>query len=304
MIKIWGARHSILKEKRYFYFLRRHCAQLSGIAIFLSVVPVAASPGQVTKSCDVEFATIVSADDHEITVKTYLPGCSFVPGACVGACPLIKLGTTVKFLINDSTQIQLFNELPLPRSEVTNYKSVKLLRFHQEGHNFVIDTLRLDDPKPEADAYLNKLRGRALDREVGASEHMANGLKLQKQGDLDGAITEYGLAISLSPTFAKPHNNLGYALLTKGDRAGAIREFRLALRLDPSYKSAHYNLANSLSDQGEAKEADQHYAAACPTFFSRFCPAPSAPAQREKTPLCNGLNWYCQGVTPDGRLPH
>jgi len=98
-------------------------------------------------------------------------------------------------------------------------------------------------------------------------------VKLQNQGDLDGAITEYGLAISLSPTFAKPHNNLGNALLRKGDRAGAIREFHLALRLDPYYKMAHYNLANTLTGQGDVKEADQHYQAACPNFSSRFCPA-------------------------------
>jgi hypothetical protein len=112
-------------------------------------------------------------------------------------------------------------------------------------------------------------RGRLLE----SQEHMDKGYALQSKGDQKGAISEYKLAISLSPTFAKPHNNLGNALLSQGDRDGAIREFRRALFLDPSYKMAHHNLANTLSVQGDVKEADQHYQAACPDFSSRFCPA-------------------------------
>ena len=224
-------------------------------------------------------------DEHEITVRTDLPCCSFVSGECVGACPLLKAGSTAKFLINDAIQIHLYNQLPIPRSEVSNYKSFDMLTFHQEGNRFVVDSIVLDDPKPEADAYLNKLRGGALNREVGASEHMANGVKLQDKGDVDGAITEYRLAISLSPTFAKPHNNLGNALRIRGDHDGALSEYKEALRLDPFYKTAHYNLALELGRRGDVEEADEHYRAACPNFSSRFCPAPPTRTNREQDQL-------------------
>jgi hypothetical protein len=146
--------------------------------------------------------------------------------------------------------------------------SIDLTRPGQTPH-FTPEPPPEHSPRTEMNSSIQTPRVRLLE----SQEHMDKGFALQSHGDQKGAIVEYRLAISLDPSFAKPHNNLGNALLSEGDRDGAIREFRRALRLDPYYKMAHFNLANTLSVQGDVKEADEHYLAACPNFPSRVCPA-------------------------------
>ncbi|HLG12952.1 MAG TPA: tetratricopeptide repeat protein [Blastocatellia bacterium] len=71
--------------------------------------------------------------------------------------------------------------------------------------------------------------------------HNGIGLALSDEGDLDGAISEFRLALNQSGmsalgrgiSFANAHHNLGNALIKKSDLEGAIREYGVALRLDP-----------------------------------------------------------------------
>jgi tetratricopeptide (TPR) repeat protein len=78
---------------------------------------------------------------------------------------------------------------------------------------------------------------------------------MRDRGDLDGAIAEFRTAISLDPTYAMVHNNLGVALNAKGDREGAIVEYKAAIALDPKSALAHNNLGNALTFKGNLEEA-------------------------------------------------
>ncbi|MFB3902990.1 MAG: tetratricopeptide repeat protein [Acidobacteriota bacterium] len=55
-------------------------------------------------------------------------------------------------------------------------------------------------------------------------------------------VTFWSDAVRKSPHKARPHNNLGYALYEAGDVDGAINEFRIALSLNPASASARENL--------------------------------------------------------------
>jgi tetratricopeptide (TPR) repeat protein len=68
------------------------------------------------------------------------------------------------------------------------------------------------------------------------------GLGLRRLGDLVGAITAYGQALSIEPNHAEAHQNLGLALLLAGDVWGARRHVQAALR--------------HLQEQGRGKDAE------------------------------------------------
>ncbi len=84
-----------------------------------------------------------------------------------------------------------------------------------------------------------------------AELHRNLGKALQDKGDLDDAIVEYRMALSLNPNDAEVHSNLGKALQNKGSLEGAIEEFRTALRLDPNDAKIHGNLGSALQDHGD-----------------------------------------------------
>lgn len=86
---------------------------------------------------------------------------------------------------------------------------------------------------------------------VAAEAHVERGAKLYEQGDLDGAIREYRLAIVDGPGLAQAHYLLGLALGYKGDTDSEIAEYRTALRINPKIPDAHLYL-------GEALERKKH----------------------------------------------
>ena len=55
-------------------------------------------------------------------------------------------------------------------------------------------------------------------------------------GDLDGAISQFRNAITLSPSYAPAHYQLALALSRKGDKTEAAEEFQKAAELDPKLK--------------------------------------------------------------------
>ena len=67
-----------------------------------------------------------------------------------------------------------------------------------------------------------------------AQAHLALGSALQKKKDIDGAIAEYRAALSKEPNLAGAHMGLGYCLYAKGDTPGAIRELKAYLQNPPA----------------------------------------------------------------------
>jgi protein O-mannosyl-transferase len=76
-----------------------------------------------------------------------------------------------------------------------------------------------------------------------APAHTDLGSALAKVGRLPEAIAQFEAATRLAPDSPIPHNNLGSALTEAGRLPEAIAEFQTALRLDPDYDEARHNLS-------------------------------------------------------------
>jgi Flp pilus assembly protein TadD len=66
---------------------------------------------------------------------------------------------------------------------------------------------------------------------------------LLAEGQVDGALEEFGRALALAPTDARYMNNRGVALLALGQTEAARADFQRALAFDPGLEEARQNLA-------------------------------------------------------------
>ncbi|MCP5129834.1 MAG: sulfotransferase [Pseudomonadales bacterium] len=62
--------------------------------------------------------------------------------------------------------------------------------------------------------------------------------------------------IDLTPTFAKPYEDLGTLLVQQGQAERAIALLEKAIRLEPNQESAHFELGKALAQMGRGPEAD------------------------------------------------
>lgn len=69
------------------------------------------------------------------------------------------------------------------------------------------------------------------------------GLKLQRQNDLDGAMGLYQKTVVLDPMYAVAYNDLGIVYEAKELTDRAKQSYLEAIRLDPKFLSAYTNLA-------------------------------------------------------------
>jgi tetratricopeptide (TPR) repeat protein len=103
---------------------------------------------------------------------------------------------------------------------------------------------------------------------------LMRGIALSQQNQLDGAIAEFGKAVTLArhnlyapgrklgieeTIAAAAHNNLGGALAVKGDLERAIVEFREGLKLAPTMAGLHDGLAQALAAKGDAAAAEAEF---------------------------------------------
>src|ERR1043166_6758984 len=64
-------------------------------------------------------------------------------------------------------------------------------------------------------------------------------------GDLDGAISDFDLALVFNPRLADAYCNRGVARYNKGDFAAAMKDFDSALEISPRSAFAYNNRANA-----------------------------------------------------------
>jgi Tfp pilus assembly protein PilF len=87
-----------------------------------------------------------------------------------------------------------------------------------------------------------------------AEFYFKEGYRLQKNGDLHGAIAAYKRSIELYPT-AEAHTFLGWAYSFQGQIDEAIRECVAAIRIDPEFGNPYNDIGVYLIEKGEYDEA-------------------------------------------------
>ena len=92
-----------------------------------------------------------------------------------------------------------------------------------------------------------------------APSHYNQGVLLFRQGNSDGAIEQFRMAIAENPRDLKARNNLGVLLEQTGDTHGAIEQYQAVLQIDPSNKLTHRLLARALAQSGDVNGALDQY---------------------------------------------
>jgi len=90
-----------------------------------------------------------------------------------------------------------------------------------------------------------------------ARSYRAQGLELQRAGDVGGAMSLYQKAIILDSLYAVPYNDLGIIFEASGDIDRAEECYLRCITIDPKYSSAYSNLAllyESVRDIGKAAQ--------------------------------------------------
>jgi tetratricopeptide (TPR) repeat protein len=87
------------------------------------------------------------------------------------------------------------------------------------------------------------------------------GAVLVKMNRLVEAVPVLRKTIALAPSFAKPHEDLGFTLLAQRQPEQAVEILRTAVRLDPQLDAAFLNLGKALAMIGKGKEADEAFEA-------------------------------------------
>ena len=82
------------------------------------------------------------------------------------------------------------------------------------------------------------------------------GAALGDRGQFDEAEEILLRVIDLTPTFAKPYEDLGTLLLQRGLAEKAIPLLEKAARLDPKQEAAHFQLGRALAQVGRGADAD------------------------------------------------
>lgn len=111
-------------------------------------------------------------------------------------------------------------------------------------------------------------------------DYLTEALALERQGDLDAALTSYRLALRDKPDDHRVLVNMAiaYSRLKRGDEAA--RCYRKVLELQPNHAGAHYGLAFLLLKRGERDAAAEHLEAFLRSPSKHADPANVAHAER------------------------
>ena len=92
-------------------------------------------------------------------------------------------------------------------------------------------------------------------------DYLNEALALERQGDIDAALTSYRLALRDQPNDIRILQNMAIAFTKTGRLDEAIRTYRRALEVDPRLSGAHYGLAVLLLRREDHRGAERHLAA-------------------------------------------
>jgi Flp pilus assembly protein TadD len=92
-----------------------------------------------------------------------------------------------------------------------------------------------------------------------ARKYREEGLRLQKLGDVDTALTCYLKACEIDPHYAAIHNDIGVIYETKGLPAIAEEHYQEAIKIDPSFASAYTNLAILSENKRDLVKAKEYW---------------------------------------------
>ena len=81
----------------------------------------------------------------------------------------------------------------------------------------------------------------------------------EQDGDIQGALQAWRIAVTLDPQWPQTYNALGIAYHRTGDDAHAILAYQRAIALDPKYATAFNNLGNIYLGQGKYTSASACY---------------------------------------------
>jgi tetratricopeptide (TPR) repeat protein len=84
-------------------------------------------------------------------------------------------------------------------------------------------------------------------------------IEKQRNGDLQGAVTEYREFLKMHPEATVIHSNLGAALVGLGRFEEAIPEYKIALKQSPGMESARVNLGLVYYKMGQISEAASQF---------------------------------------------
>lgn len=89
-------------------------------------------------------------------------------------------------------------------------------------------------------------------------DYQNEALALERQGDFEGALTSYRLALRGAPTDVRLLQNIAILYSKTVQPEEAIRYYRKALEIDGDLPGAHYGLAFLLVRRGQTTEAAKH----------------------------------------------
>lgn len=89
-------------------------------------------------------------------------------------------------------------------------------------------------------------------------DYFNEALALERQGDLDAALTSYRLALRDDPRNVKALQNMAIVCSKQQRPEEALRYYRQALAIDPDLPGAHYGVAFLLRHRGESARAAEH----------------------------------------------
>jgi tetratricopeptide (TPR) repeat protein len=113
---------------------------------------------------------------------------------------------------------------------------------------------KLNSP-PANDPLLNAVR----ELNVGAAEHLKNGISLEAAGQIDGAIAEHESALKINPLLIEAHANLIILYGRLGQTERAEEHYRAAVGINPHSAESHYNFGVLQNERGKYEEAAQAF---------------------------------------------
>jgi Flp pilus assembly protein TadD len=109
-------------------------------------------------------------------------------------------------------------------------------------------------------SWLSRLLGGKSDGNMKPQrlDYLTEALGLERQGDLEAALTSYRLALRDHPNDPRILQNMAIAFSRTGRMNEAVTTYRRALELDPELSGAHYGLAFLQLKRGETAEVVAH----------------------------------------------